>query len=121
VVVLRTLRPLLWFIAFLLVFWLGVFACQQAHAQVLLTPELVHVSGDFLFEPGAAPQQLTWGHNCGAIPLDGDVLMWRLDVPPDQVVLAPLDETGMVVTAVTTGDDTVASQLCSALVSPDIP
>jgi hypothetical protein len=95
--------------------WFGALMLGQA----FLAPVPAHVTGDLLFEPGAR-FQITWGHNCQAIPLDGDVDVWALDGVPDQVVLAPVDPDGNVVTVVATGDDTVQSVLCSALLAPDI-
>jgi hypothetical protein len=88
-----------------------------AHAQMILSPVQAHVSGDQLVTSDQS-YTITWGHNCDAIPFDGDVLMWPVDGVPDQVALAPLDEDGAVVTLVATGDDTVTSLLCSALLSP---
>lgn len=87
-------------------------------AQVLLTPVPAHVQGDLLWTANST-YQVTWGHNCGAIPLDGDVLMWPVDGVADQVAMAPMDADGDVATLVATSDATVASQMCSALLHVD--
>ena len=87
-------------------------------AQTMMTPVQAYTTfnGELATDDGR--YSITWGHNCDAIPLGGNVEMWRLADVPSQAVLAPMDETGQVETIQVTDDGTAQSLMCSVALTP---
>jgi hypothetical protein len=98
-----------------------VAALASAFQTVLVNPAQGVVS------PGADPSHLVLaapegqytllvGHNCAAIVPGANVEFWHLSDVADQLVLAPLDDSGRAQTSVSSDGVTLQSMLCSVAI-----
>src|SRR5579884_3853323 len=92
-------------------------------AQALIAPTQGYTTPEGALATPDGRYALSFGWNCDAIGLGQNVEVYFVSNVPGQAMLAPLDETGRVATAVALPDGTVQSQLCSVLIerASDLP